>query len=226
MTGRPESSSLRCALGVVAWSFCVMGLPGQQPVQQAADSVPASASARCRDGSYSYSATRRGTCSHHGGVAAWLARPEVSSATGRPFDASGYYSPQPRIVVGKYEITTVALHNIDYWCGGGCGYNNPRPVTDPQTLSLRLSADTSQGVPAALCGEWTIRADTLHLACESPDLGTITIDGAFLDKGGDFGNVFSNGQHPKFVLSATVTVSQGGRVVYTARHQFSYFHGG
>jgi len=98
-------------------------------------------------------------------------------------------------------------------------------VTDPQTLSLRLSADTSQGVPAALCGEWTIRADTLHLACESPDLGTITIDGAFLDKGGDFGNVFSNGQHPKFVLSATVTVSQGGRVVYTARHQFSYFHG-
>lgn len=31
----------------------------------------AGATARCRDGSLSYSAHRRGTCSHHGGVAVW-----------------------------------------------------------------------------------------------------------------------------------------------------------
>lgn len=30
------------------------------------------ATAVCRDGSYSYSRHRRGTCSHHGGVARWL----------------------------------------------------------------------------------------------------------------------------------------------------------
>ncbi|MDT7540595.1 MAG: hypothetical protein QOE33_499 [Acidobacteriota bacterium] len=35
-------------------------------------SVPVGASARCRDGSYSFSEHRRGTCSHHGGVAQWL----------------------------------------------------------------------------------------------------------------------------------------------------------
>jgi Protein of unknown function (DUF3761) len=35
-------------------------------------SAPAGASARCRDGSYSFSEHRRGTCSHHGGVAEWL----------------------------------------------------------------------------------------------------------------------------------------------------------
>ncbi len=29
------------------------------------------ASAKCRDGSLSFSAHRRGTCSHHGGVAEW-----------------------------------------------------------------------------------------------------------------------------------------------------------
>ena len=34
--------------------------------------VPAGASAQCRDGSYSFSRNRRGTCSHHGGVAKWL----------------------------------------------------------------------------------------------------------------------------------------------------------
>jgi hypothetical protein len=33
---------------------------------------PAGATAQCRDGSYSFSKSRRGTCSHHGGVAKWL----------------------------------------------------------------------------------------------------------------------------------------------------------
>lgn len=37
-----------------------------------APSVPQGASAICRDGTYSFSQSRRGTCSHHGGVAEWL----------------------------------------------------------------------------------------------------------------------------------------------------------
>ena len=35
-------------------------------------SVPAGSSARCADGTYSFSQSRRGTCSGHGGVAQWL----------------------------------------------------------------------------------------------------------------------------------------------------------
>jgi hypothetical protein len=35
-------------------------------------SAPKGATARCRDKSYSFSHTRQGTCSHHGGVAKWL----------------------------------------------------------------------------------------------------------------------------------------------------------
>lgn len=35
-------------------------------------SVPAGASAQCRDGSYSFSQSRSGTCSRHGGVRSWL----------------------------------------------------------------------------------------------------------------------------------------------------------
>ena len=34
--------------------------------------APKGATAQCRDGSYSFSQSRRGTCSHHGGVAKWL----------------------------------------------------------------------------------------------------------------------------------------------------------
>jgi uncharacterized protein YgiM (DUF1202 family) len=42
----------------------------QSPVR--ADAAPSGASALCRDGTYSFSASRRGTCSRHGGVAQWL----------------------------------------------------------------------------------------------------------------------------------------------------------
>src|SRR5260370_10679183 len=34
--------------------------------------VPADATAKCADGTYSFSKHHRGTCSHHGGVAHWL----------------------------------------------------------------------------------------------------------------------------------------------------------
>jgi hypothetical protein len=38
-------------------------------------SVPAGATAKCRDGSYSFSQHASGTCSHHGGVAVWIHHP-------------------------------------------------------------------------------------------------------------------------------------------------------
>jgi hypothetical protein len=37
-----------------------------------APSAPQGATAVCRDGSYSFSQHRQGTCSHHGGVSRWL----------------------------------------------------------------------------------------------------------------------------------------------------------
>ncbi len=37
-----------------------------------AQMAPIGASARCRDGAYSFSQSRRGTCSGHGGVSTWL----------------------------------------------------------------------------------------------------------------------------------------------------------
>jgi hypothetical protein len=36
------------------------------------NSVPAGATAICRDGTFSFSQSRRGTCSWHGGVRKWL----------------------------------------------------------------------------------------------------------------------------------------------------------
>lgn len=42
------------------------------PAYSEDDTVPAGASAQCRDGTYSFSTHRRGTCSYHGGVDEWL----------------------------------------------------------------------------------------------------------------------------------------------------------
>jgi uncharacterized protein YraI len=44
----------------------------QSPTRTADGLPPAGATAHCRDGTYSFSQHRQGTCSHHGGVARWL----------------------------------------------------------------------------------------------------------------------------------------------------------
>jgi hypothetical protein len=42
-----------------------------QPARTRDGSKPPDATARCRDGTWSFSHTHRGTCSRHGGVANW-----------------------------------------------------------------------------------------------------------------------------------------------------------
>lgn len=42
------------------------------PRPENCSSAPSGATAQCRDGTYSFSMHRTGTCSHHGGVAKWL----------------------------------------------------------------------------------------------------------------------------------------------------------
>jgi hypothetical protein len=44
----------------------------RSPSNTVSGRAPQGASAHCSDGSYSFSEHRRGTCSHHGGVAVWL----------------------------------------------------------------------------------------------------------------------------------------------------------
>jgi len=43
-----------------------------RPERTQGNAIPPGATAQCRDDTYSFSLHRRGTCSHHGGVARWL----------------------------------------------------------------------------------------------------------------------------------------------------------
>jgi len=42
------------------------------PTKTTSGKPPAAATAKCSDGTYSFSTHHQGTCSHHGGVASWL----------------------------------------------------------------------------------------------------------------------------------------------------------
>lgn len=44
----------------------------RSPADTADGAPPAGAAARCRDGTFSFSQSRSGTCSHHGGVGRWF----------------------------------------------------------------------------------------------------------------------------------------------------------
>jgi hypothetical protein len=71
--GRSSGSAGTPSRGGVASSDYYTNVDGERVRRPVfSRSAPSGATARCRDGSYSFSRHRRGTCSHHGGVAQWL----------------------------------------------------------------------------------------------------------------------------------------------------------
>jgi hypothetical protein len=64
-----------------------------------ASSAPPGATARCNDGTYSYSQHHQGTCSHHGGVAEWL--DSSSSNSGSNSGSSGSTVSHKAVNVGS-----------------------------------------------------------------------------------------------------------------------------
>ena len=89
-----------------------------------ASSAPPGATARCRDGTYSYSQHRQGTCSHHGGVAKWLNG--SSTTTKKSSGTSG-----GKVNVGKTELLKKRTKtsgcklgpNPDHRCSPGAYYS-------------------------------------------------------------------------------------------------------
>ena len=90
------------------------------PAAGAADSAPPGATAKCRDGSYSYSQHHSGTCSHHGGVAVWLDGSSGSSAGASPTTALG----STVLLAGRTRATACALGvEPDRRCSPGAYYS-------------------------------------------------------------------------------------------------------
>lgn len=78
-------------------------------------------------------------------------------------------------------------------------------------VTFQTAAGTDQPVA---CLDAVIKAATVHLRCDDPQMGTVTLDGRFLTR-------FVTNRPDAAVLSALVTVRTGsGEVLYSARDQF------
>ena len=107
-------------------------------------------------------------------------------------DAEGYYVPGYSFAVNRCRFTGFSL----------------RPE------ALVTFAQATAGAESAGCAEALIRADTVHLRCDYPQVGTVTIDGRFLTR-------LATKRLDAAVLSAVVTVrAASGDTLYSARDSF------
>jgi len=68
---RRRARTLAVFVGITMATVGVAGCSPRDPMDTQLPAAPQNPTAQCRDGSYSYSAHARGTCSWHGGVARW-----------------------------------------------------------------------------------------------------------------------------------------------------------
>lgn len=108
-------------------------------------------------------------------------------------EAEGYYVPGYEFTVNGYRFAGFSLR--------------------PEALVAFASAAAATKDQES-CSEARITAATVHLRCDFPREGTVTIDGRFLTR-------LATSQLDAAVLSAVVTVRSGnGDVLYNARDSF------
>jgi hypothetical protein len=90
-----------------------------------AGSAPPGATARCRDGSYSYAKHHQGACSHHGGVAKWLDGSASSSGSTGSSGSSRTVSVGRTVLLRpRTETSDCALGaSPDHHCSPGAYYS-------------------------------------------------------------------------------------------------------
>src|SRR2546426_11469392 len=118
MTVLRRSAALRLSFGLAI----IAALTVHRAASQEPSAAPSGATARCRDGTYSFSKHRSGTCSHHGGVATWLT-PDAANDPPRSDETARAIAP--------------ALQA----CGGACGVERwaVKTLGDPDHERVRLA---------------------------------------------------------------------------------------
>jgi hypothetical protein len=113
------------------------------------DGPPAGATAICKDGTYSFSQTRSGTCSHHGGVATWLtgdaAPPAAATSAAAPTTAAQTTT----------SVTTTAAAQTTTAATTTAITTSARSTTTSKTCAARyVSAHLSWGNKCLRAGEF------------------------------------------------------------------------
>ena len=163
---------MRSALAIALVALvCVAGAPRGGTASESAvasgttvaASPPVGATAVCRDGTYSFSLHRSGTCSHHGGVTTWLSGGETTSTS------SGMPSTTPSVgqtvLLGARTRSYGCLHGSkpDRRCSPGAFYSGlTRAVICSGSFhtssirnvpqSTKFAVETEYGMPASFYG--------------------------------------------------------------------------
>ncbi len=110
----------RMSMKVRVWLVAVCAAAALNLAPRLTAQAPAGATAQCRDGSYSFSASRRGTCSHHGGVAQWLTsgqpptRAESTAASQAPLQQRTLSAAEAKDHVGETATVCGAVASARY----------------------------------------------------------------------------------------------------------------
>ena len=115
-----------------------------------AGSPPAGATARCRDGTYSFSQHRSGTCSDHGGVAAWLGGGPPARGGSSPGTPGAAAPPAigSTVLLGPRTQTGGCLRGVtpDRRCSPGAYYSG---LTTAVICASTFRTGTIRDVPEA-----------------------------------------------------------------------------
>ena len=113
-------------------------------------------------------------------------------------DAEGHYVPGYSFAVGRFRFAGFSLR--------------------PDAL-VTFAKATSGTVQSESCLEARISAGTIHLRCDDPQVGTVTIEGRFLTR-------LATNRLDAPVVSAVVTVrDRSGEILYSARDAFVWDSG-
>lgn len=130
-------------------------------------------------------------------VAERPAAPPAPARPARPLqaEAEGSYLPSYRFTVNGFQFSGLTLH--------------------PDAFVTFAPPSGGMEQPVA-CVDARVRETAVHLRCEDPQVGTVTVDGRFLTR-------YVTDRLDAAVLSAVVTVRSGsGEVLYSARESFGW----
>ena len=141
---------------------------------RAAAGAPPGATARCNDGTYSYSHTHSGTCSHHGGVAAWL---DGSGATGATTGSRG--GATVLLAPRKASGACVRGTRPDLRCSPGAYYAAlTRSVICASTFRTRSVRSVPQSEKYAVEREYGLRATLYGRSIEIDHIVPLELGGS------------------------------------------------
>lgn len=140
------------------------------------------------------------------------------------FDPNGYYFPvREGFVVGGWKIEWFDIQALEYYYDDVLHYDRPRPISPVVRLTITRQKDQKKF--SYKCPNPVVSQEVLTIVCSKTSIGTVSIQGSFIDKRGQFWDRKEIIPYKTVVLNATITVEDklGQRIF--RQIPFTYWEG-